>query len=160
MRLFCRFYYCLAWFDTVEFNRLPCPNDKQYDDVVFVDRSRYQLTMFGFRELIRLSRLLHTHIAYEKILPKSSQHSAEIPVVCMIWCSWIQSCHVRSTRWTTIWISLIDSDINWLCLWVYIDRLSRLLDTRIAYEIVIYKITTGNWHDVGNDLSCTTVVKR
>ena len=34
-----------AWFDTVEFNRLPCSNNKMYDDVVFDDRFRYQLTM-------------------------------------------------------------------------------------------------------------------
>ena len=38
--------------------------------------------------------------------------------------------------------------------------LSRLLVTHIAYEIAIYKITTGNWLDVGNDLSCSAVVKR
>ena len=38
-------------------------------------------------------------------------------------------------------------------------ELSRLLDTHIAYEIAIYKITTGNWLDAENDLSCRTVVK-
>ena len=38
--------------------------------------------------------------------------------------------------------------------------LSRLLDTHIAYEIAIYKITTGNLLDAGNDLSCRAVVKR
>ena len=37
--------------------------------------------------------------------------------------------------------------------------LSRLLDTHIAYEIAIYKITTGNLLDAGYDLSCRTVVK-
>ena len=37
--------------------------------------------------------------------------------------------------------------------------LSRLLDTHIAYEMAICKITTGNWHDAENDLSCRTVVK-
>ena len=34
-----------------------------YDDAVFPDRFRYQLTMFGIRVLIGLSRLLHAHIA-------------------------------------------------------------------------------------------------
>ena len=37
--------------------------------------------------------------------------------------------------------------------------LSRLQYTHIAYEIVIQKITTGNWHDPGNDLSGWTEVK-
>ena len=35
-----------AWFDTVEFNRLPCSNNKMYDVIVFDDRFRYQLTIF------------------------------------------------------------------------------------------------------------------
>ena len=34
---FCRFFYCLAWFDTVEFNRLPCQSNKMYDDAGFAD---------------------------------------------------------------------------------------------------------------------------
>ena len=37
--------------------------------------------------------------------------------------------------------------------------LSRLFHDHIVYEIVISKITTVNLHDVGNDLSCRTVVK-
>ena len=36
-----------------------------YDDLVFGDRFRYPLTMFGNRLLIGLSQLLHAHIAYE-----------------------------------------------------------------------------------------------
>ena len=36
-----------------------------YDDAVFADRFRYQLTMFGVRVLIVLYPLLHAHIAYE-----------------------------------------------------------------------------------------------
>ena len=39
-------------------------------------------------------------------------------------------------------------------------ELSRLLDTHIAYQIAIYKITTGNRLNAENDLSCRTVVKR
>ena len=65
MRQFGRIFYCLARFDTVEFNRMPCPISKIYDDAVFADRFRYQLTMFGTRVLIGLSRLIHTHIACE-----------------------------------------------------------------------------------------------
>ena len=36
-----------------------------YDDAVFAIRFRYQLTMFGNRVLIWITRLLHVHIAYE-----------------------------------------------------------------------------------------------
>ena len=54
-----------AWCHTVEYNRMPCSNNKMYDDVVFADLFRYQLTMFEIRILTELSRLLDTHIAYE-----------------------------------------------------------------------------------------------
>ena len=54
-----------AWFDTVEFNRLPCSNNMMYDDVVFDDRFRHQLSMFELCILIGVSQLLGTHIAYE-----------------------------------------------------------------------------------------------
>ena len=37
--------------------------------------------------------------------------------------------------------------------------LSRLLDTHVASEIAIQKITTGNRLDAGDDLSSRTVVK-
>ena len=36
-----------------------------YDDAVFADRFRYQLSMFGIRLLIGLSRLIHARVAYE-----------------------------------------------------------------------------------------------
>ena len=58
-------FLLFAWFDTLEFNRLQCSNNKIYDDADFADRFRYHLTMFWMRILIRLSRLLNTHIAYE-----------------------------------------------------------------------------------------------
>ena len=54
-----------ARFDTVEFNCLPCSNDKMYDDAVYADRFRYQLTMLEVVVLIGLSRLLDTDVAYE-----------------------------------------------------------------------------------------------
>ena len=38
-------FFLIAWFDTVEFSRLLSPNNKMYDDVVFGDRFRCQLTM-------------------------------------------------------------------------------------------------------------------
>ena len=58
-------FLLVVWFDTGEFNRLPCSNNMVYDDVVFDHRFRYQLTMFEVCLLIELSRLLDTHIEYE-----------------------------------------------------------------------------------------------
>ena len=57
-------FLLFAWFYTLEFSRLPWSNNKIYDDAVFADRFRYHLTN-GMCMLIRLSRLLNTHIAYE-----------------------------------------------------------------------------------------------
>ena len=57
-------FLLFAWFDTLELNRLPCSNSKMYDDTVFAIRFRYQLTMFGLRVLIWLSRFFHVYIAY------------------------------------------------------------------------------------------------
>ena len=60
----CRISHCLAGFDAVEFNRLPSPNDKMYDDdEVSAGRFRYQLTVFEIPLLIGISRLLHSHIS-------------------------------------------------------------------------------------------------
>ena len=42
-----------------------------YDGEIFAGRFRYQLTMFGMRKFIELSRLLHGHIAYEIIIQKN-----------------------------------------------------------------------------------------
>ena len=58
-------FLLVVWFDTGEFKRLPCSNNKIYDDVVFDYRFGYKLTMFEVCILIGLSRLLDTHIAYE-----------------------------------------------------------------------------------------------
>ena len=137
MRQFYRFlFYCLGWFDTVEFNRLLCPYNEMHDDAVFADRFRYQLTMFEISILIWLSRLLHAHIAYD------IDTSNIIAAFCRIcYCSryFIRLnsivCHVQTTRCTMMWFSMIDSDINWLCLkcayW--------FLDTHIGCEIAIWK---------------------
>ena len=61
-------FLLFAWFYTVEFNRLPCSNNKMYDDMVFADRLQYQLTMFEVSALIGLSRLLDTHIVYGVVI--------------------------------------------------------------------------------------------
>ena len=62
---FCWISYCFAWFDTVEFIRLPCQTDKGYHDVVFADRFRHQLAMFECHVFVRLSWLLHAHNEFE-----------------------------------------------------------------------------------------------
>ena len=132
-------FLLFAWFDTLEFNRLPCSNNKIYDDADFADRFRYQLAMFGIMVLTWLSWLLHAHIAYitdgAKIIAAFCRIS-----YCLHDFIRLNSIvgNVQTTRCTMIWFSMIDSDINWLCLnCVYFTGLSRLLDTHIAYDIAI-----------------------
>ena len=111
------YFYRLAWFDTVEFNCLPSPNNEMYDDAVFADRFRYQFNMFGIRILIWLSRFLHAHIAFEI-------DTANIITVFFLISYWLHDlirinsivCHVQRTWWKMIRFTLIDSAINWLCL--------------------------------------------
>ena len=55
-----------------------------YDDADIAVRFLYQLNVFEIRVLIGLSRLCHAHIAHETHGAKSSQNSAEFPIVCMI----------------------------------------------------------------------------
>ena len=123
MRQFCRFFYFLVWFDTVEFNRLPCPKNGMYDDAVFANRFHYELTMFGIRVLIWLSRFLHGHIAYvidtDKIIAAFFRIS-----YCLLALIRLNSIvgYVQTTRYTMIWFSMIDSDINWLCLMCVYSR--------------------------------------
>ena len=81
---FCRILHYLEWFGTVELNRLPCPNNKIYDDEVFADRFRYQLNMFEHRVLVRLSRLLHAHMAYEIAVAKITAEICGISY-CLAW---------------------------------------------------------------------------
>ena len=104
MRKFCRFFYCLAWSDTVEFNRLPCPNNEMHGDAVFAIRFRYQLPIFGMRVLIWLSWLLHAHVAY------ITDGSKIIAAFCRI-TYWLHDLirlnsivgYVQTTKCTMIW---------------------------------------------------------
>ena len=109
-------FLMFAWFYTLEFNRLPCWNNKIYDDAHFADRFRYQLAMFGIRVLIWLSWLLQAHIAYK------TDGANMIAAFCRIsYClhDFIRLKlivgDVQTTRCTMIWFSMIDSDINWQC---------------------------------------------
>ena len=133
MRKFCRFFYCLAWSETVEFNRLPCPNNEMYGDAVFAVRFRYQFAIFGMPVLIWLSRLLHAHITYEidtvKIIAaffRTSYYLLDLIRLNSI------VCHDQTTTYTMTQFSLIDSPIIRLCLecvyWYgYLDSLILIL---------------------------------
>ena len=110
-------FLLFAWFDTLEFNRLPWSNNKIYDDADVADRFRYQLAIFGMRVLIWLSWLLHAHIAYltdgAKFIAAFCRSS-----YCLHDLIRLNSIvgYVQTIRCTMIWFSMIDSDINWLCL--------------------------------------------
>ena len=116
MRKFCRFFYCLACSETVEFNRLPSPNNEMYGDAVFAIRFRYQLAMFRIGVLIWLSWLLHAHIAYITDAAKIIAAFCRISY-CLHDLIRLNSIvgYVQTTRFTMIWFSMIDSDINWQC---------------------------------------------
>ena len=133
MRQFCRFLYCLEWFDTGEFNRLPCPKNEMYDDAVFANRFRCQLPMFWIPVLIWQSRFLHAHIAYEIDTDKIIAAFFRINF-CLLDLIRLNSivCHDQTTRYTMMQFSLIDSAIIWLCLkciyWYgYLDSLILIL---------------------------------
>ena len=116
-RQFCRFLYYLAWFDTVEFNRLPCSKNEIYDDAVFANRFHCQLAMFGIRVLIWLSWFHHAHIAYVIGTYKITTAFFRISC-CLLDLIRLNSIvgHDQTTRYTMMQFSLIDSAIIWLCL--------------------------------------------
>ena len=133
IRKFCRFLYCLPWSETVEFNRLPCPNNEMYGDAIFAIPFRYQFAIFGMRVLIWLSRPLHAHIAYvidtDKIIDAFCRIS-----YCLLDLIRLNSivCHNQTTRYMMIQFSLIDFAIILLCLecvyWYgYLDSLILIL---------------------------------
>ena len=84
-----------------------------YDDAVFADRIRYQLTMFGIRLLIGLSRLIHVHVACETNGAKIIAAFCRISY-CLRDLIRLNSiiCHVERARCMMMWFSMMDSDIN------------------------------------------------
>ena len=81
------------------------------------DRFRYPLTMFENRVLIRLSRLLHAHIAYETDTAKIIAACCRIHIVCMIIYGWIQLPAVfkrQDVRWCRFrWSLPLSIDYVW-----------------------------------------------
>ena len=110
-------FLLFAWFDTLELNRLPWSNNKIYDDADFADRFRYQLAMLGIPVLIWLSWLFHAHIAY---ITDSAKIMAPFCRISYCLHDFIRLNSIvgyfQTTRCTIIWFSMIDSDMNWLCL--------------------------------------------
>ena len=168
MRKFCRFFYCLAWSETVEFNRLPCSNNKIYDDADFADRFRYQLAMFEIRVLIWLSWLLYPHIVYitdgAKIIAAFCRIS-----YCLHDLIRLNSTvgYVQTTRCTMIWFSVIDSDINWLCLKGvysrgYLDSLILILHMKYLYKksllVTCLMRERSLMQDCSEKLFCTVII--
>ena len=143
MRQFYLISHCLAWSDTIEFNRRPCPNDKIYDDEIFADRFRYQFRMFEVRLLIGLSRFLSARIAYEIAIAKITAEFCRISH-CL---AWIDT--VEFNRLPCINDKMYDHEIfagrfrHQLTMFEkkLLIGLSRPLDDHIAYEISIAKIT-------------------
>ena len=83
-----------------------------YDDAVFAIRFRYQLTMFGIRVLIWLSRLFHAHIAY--VINTDEMIAALFRIsYCLHDLIRLNSivCHDQTGRYTMMQFSLIDSAI-------------------------------------------------
>ena len=126
-------FLLFAWFDTLEFNRLPCSNNKIYDDADFANQFHYELTMFGIRVLIWLSRFFHALIAYEidtvKIIAAFFRISYSL--LDLIRLNSIV-CHDQTRRYTMMQFSLINSAIIWLCFecvyWYgYLDSLILIL---------------------------------
>ena len=113
---FWRIFNYFAWFNTAEFIRLQCTNDKRYDDVVFANLFRYQFAMFEFRLLVGLSWILHAHNAYKNDNSKIIAQFCRISFV-FAWLYTVEfNCfRVQTTRCTMMWFSLIDFYINWLC---------------------------------------------
>ena len=83
-----------------------------YDDADLTDRFRYQLTMFGIRVLIGLSRLFRAHIAYETDGTKMIAAFRRISY-CLHNLIRLNSvvCHVQRASCTMMWFSMIVSDI-------------------------------------------------
>ena len=81
-----------------------------YDDAVFGDRFRYQSTIPRFPVCVKLSRLLHAHIAYETDTAKIIAAFCRI-TYCFARFDTVEfnRTRVQTTRWTMMWFSLMIS---------------------------------------------------
>ena len=139
MRQFCRFLYRLAWFDTVELKRLPCPKNEMYDDAVFANRFHYQLTMFG---ISCIDMALSTPSCSYCVCNKWCQnHRSILPNFLLF--AWFYSFELNRRRCSKneMYDIMVFNDRFWYQLTMFevciFTGLSWLLDTHIAYEISI-----------------------
>ena len=86
-----------------------------------------------------------------------------LPNFLLFACFYTVECNRRRCSNNKMYHDMVFNDRFWYQLTMFevciFTGLSRLPGAHIAYEIAIYKITTGNLLDAGNDLSCRTVVK-
>ena len=133
MRKFCRFFYCLAWSETVEFNRLPCPNNVMYGDTVFANRFRYLIAYLWNACIdMTISTPSCTYCIYNRYW--QNHRSILRNFLCALDLLRLNSivCHDQTTRNTMMQFSLVDSAIIRLCLecvyWYgYLDSLILIL---------------------------------
>ena len=59
---------------------MPSANDNMYDNEVFADRFRLQLTIIEMCVLIGLYQLFHTQIVYEIAMTKITEEFCEFPI--------------------------------------------------------------------------------
>ena len=133
-------FLLFAWFDTLEFNRLPCSNNKIYHDADIADRFCYQLAMVEIRVMIWLACHLHAHIAHITDAAKIIAAFCRISY-CLHDLIRLNSIvgYVQTARCTMLWFSMIDSDMNWLWLkcvysWGYLDTLILILRMKWLYK--------------------------
>ena len=137
-------FLSLIWY--VKFNRLPCSNDKIYDD-----------------EVLCIARAISTFSCSYRIWNSYCQNHRRImqslPLFNMISYGWIQSPVVskrKDVQWCFRWWIAFFIDYAWNgC----IDRAISTPSWPYCIWNSYIKITTVNLHDVVNDLPCKTVVK-
>ena len=129
----------LAWFDTLEFNRLPCSNNNIYDDTVFADRFRYQL-----------SYVCNSNIDMAILTPSCSyciynwwcqNHRRILPNFQLL--AWFDTIEFNRRLGSNnmMYDDMVFNDRFWYQLTMFevciFMGLSRLLDTHNAYETAI-----------------------
>ena len=132
LRQFCRFFYGLAWFDTVEFNRLPCPNNKMYAILAdLIPQSIGYVWNSSFDTAISTPSFSYCiWIDTAKIIAALLR----ITYFVMIWYRWIQLYAIvkqQDVRWCDF-DDRFRYQFNLFEVFILIE-LYRLLDTHIAY---------------------------
>ena len=132
-------FLLFAWFDTLEFNRLPSSNNKIYDDADFADRFRYQLAIFGNSSI---DMAILTPSCSYCIYNRWCQNHRNIPPNFLLF-AWFYTVDFNRRRCSNnrMYDDMVFNDRFWYQLTMFevciFTLLSRLHDTHIAYEIAI-----------------------